>query len=279
MKDAIHNTARELYRLWRPGKRNSLRLALLLRAHDRSPKPIDAFSEKRILVLAPHADDEILGCGGSLALHARSGAEIAVVFMTDGRWGDADLLVGDLSGKQRRQLQAQLVDTRKREAHLSSALLGIQRLYFLNAEDGKLKPNRGAVEKLYRILSELKPDCVYLPFLMDGHEDHWQTNRVFYTALSQLARIDMDLPRCRGYEVWSPLVANRIVNISDVMEKKIAALRLYQSQLKDSGYAKCIKGINAYRAMHIGAKGYAEAFFECTAQEYKALFEEMVGNS
>ena len=70
----------------------------------------------RIVVLAPHMDDETLGCGGTIARHVRAGAQVTVIFLTDGRRGGpscADLTGPDLDNKQR-----EIVDVRKHEERL-----------------------------------------------------------------------------------------------------------------------------------------------------------------
>src|SRR5208283_1519588 len=73
-----------------------------------------------VLVLAPHMDDEVIGCGGTLAKHAARGASITVAFLTDGAAGGTVADGDDRSG-------ACLTGTRKREAHLALATLGIRR--------------------------------------------------------------------------------------------------------------------------------------------------------
>jgi len=77
--------------LLRPNARNALHTWLVLEVRDRQPEPIEAFDEARVLVIAPHSDDEVIGCGGVIARHVRSGSTVHIVYMTDGRWGDATL--------------------------------------------------------------------------------------------------------------------------------------------------------------------------------------------
>lgn len=65
---------------------------------------------QKVLVLAPHMDDETIGCGGTLALHAQRGAQITVMFLTDGRNGSSE--VNMMFGKEREQRQKELIETR-----------------------------------------------------------------------------------------------------------------------------------------------------------------------
>src|SRR5690349_3450589 len=68
----------------------------------------------RVLVLAPHMDDEVIGCGGTVYKHVQHGADVTVVFITDGRTGSKELL--NFTGVERRERETELAATRKCEA-------------------------------------------------------------------------------------------------------------------------------------------------------------------
>lgn len=259
-----------------PTARNSLRVSLLLTARDRPPQAITDFACARVLVLAPHMDDETLGCGGSLLRHIDAGAQITVAFMTDGRWGDARLFDSKLSATEIDQRQQVLIATRKAEARQAAAVLGIDNLIFLDAADGALRPDPPCVARLAEVVRQCAPDIVYLPFVMDLHEDHWQTNRVLLACLEHLPA-DPNRRLClRGYEVWTPLVANRLADISAQMPRKLQALAVYRTQLKDVNYLRAVESLNAYRAAtHGRGEGFAEAFYQCSIPEYQELMRQI----
>src|SRR4249920_3854166 len=75
----------------------------------------------RILVLAPHMDDEVIGCGGTLVRHIRNGAEVTIVFMTNGRYGSKKAQENKVDHKE-----ADLVQTRKSEAMLALKTLNVR---------------------------------------------------------------------------------------------------------------------------------------------------------
>ena len=78
----------------------------------------------------------------------------------------------------------------------------------------------------------------------------------------------------RGYEVWSPLLANRIVDISSTSRLKAHAVAEFASQTQQIDYARAISGLNAYRSMYFGrGRGEAEAFYECTSDAFLLLVE------
>lgn len=263
---------RAVHRRLSPDARNALRTWLVLESRDRMPEAIERFDEARVLVVAPHSDDEVIGCGGVIARHVRSGSKVDVVFMTDGAWGDSSLHDRGLSHAQRAHRRADLVVTRKREASEAGNVLGSHRLHFLDRPDSALRPDDATVAALAALLAALRPILVYLPFVYDLHEDHWQTNIVFAAAASRLDRADTRSMRVRGYEVWTPLLANRVADITDLMPLKLQALRMFESQLRDQDYRHTVEGLNAFRSNGVFAgKGYAEAFHELPLASYLRL--------
>src|SRR5215471_17732082 len=91
---------------------------------------------RKIVVLAPHMDDEVIGCGGALYKHVRNGAEVTVVYMTDGRYGSSALHL--LTGAERKRREGELIEVRKREAQLAMETLGVKEGIFLDAEETHL---------------------------------------------------------------------------------------------------------------------------------------------
>ena len=204
-----------------------------------------------IVVLAPHPDDESLGCGGLIALASRRGASVTVVFATDGD----DLLVAaeprDVAGRRRAQ------------GAEACEILGA-RPAFLGFPDGRLGDRLPELASaLDTCFAEMRPDLVVLPWPGDAHPDHRALNR----ALAESA-IGPDVI-VWGCEIWSPLPVNRLVDISDVIDDKSRAVAAHTADaLLDPD---AVLGLNRYRAggVRTGAK-YAEAFLEATAAEYRA---------
>ncbi|MEO8298137.1 MAG: PIG-L family deacetylase [Burkholderiales bacterium] len=256
---------RGLYRRWvRPDARNALAVALLLAQHDRWPKTISAWPERRVLVLSPHPDDEAIGCAGAVLAHVAAGAEVRIVHVSDGRNGDRRLQDPALDGHTRRTLQQGLVATRRNEARQWAREAGAAEARFLEMPDGAIAPGETHVTRLAAWLDEARPELVYLPFVTDLLEDHWQTARLFSAAVERCGPW-VDALVVRGYEVWSPLPANRVADITAWAARKRELLGVYGSQLRDVDYRRAIEGLNTYRSMMLAATGcgQAEAFFEC----------------
>jgi LmbE family N-acetylglucosaminyl deacetylase len=244
--------------------RNSLRLWLMLETPDRSPKLIEEFGGP-VVVLAPHMDDEIIGPGGTVVRHVLANSSVTFVFMTDGAAGDPRSL--DVSAKQ------QLAEKRKDESRGAAEVVGVRDLIFLDGPDGALADTAEMVAALEKILAERKPAVIYAPAVTDRHPDHWGTNRKVLDRLPPAATRDLLI---RGYEVWTPLPANRMVDIADVVEKKKKAIDLFVSQTRLVDYSRAIVGLNQYRSMvHLAGRGSAEAFLETTCDEYRRMFDHM----
>lgn len=266
---------RWLYRVFTPVNiKNTIRLQLLLDSADRVPEEVMDFKAKCVVVLAPHMDDEIIGCGGVLQKHIAQGARVIVAYLTDGRRGNPDLYTRKHTRKELQECEKALVSTRKSEARNAASMIGISDLVFLDNPDGELTPNTEVVRKMRGILASNRPEFIYLPSLFDPHCDHWATNMIFYSTVPELTTCNEWRPICRGYEVWTPLFANRLVNINNEMQQKIRALRAFESQTAHIDYVRIISGLNAYRSIYFQkGEGYAEAFWETTLEEYDIIFQ------
>ncbi len=169
---------------------------------------------ERVLVCAPHPDDEVLGCGGTIMMHAAQGDAVHVVIAFDGLRGLA---------KQWPR------DTRRKEAERAGLILGLQPYQFLDHPEGHV-PSRAEFDAGVRQMAERidawAPDVIYGPWPGESHVDHRTLARVLFRA----AQLSGTRAEVWGYEVWTPLRADRVVEISEVWEAKTAALREYESQ-------------------------------------------------
>jgi LmbE family N-acetylglucosaminyl deacetylase len=221
-----------------------------------------------ITVLAPHMDDEVLGAGGTIARHVQAGAEVSVIFLTDGRYGsDAHVALAE---PDRGRRERALIDIRKEEARHAGDVLGVKNIIFLDAEDGRLRADSTAPLRLRSALDRVRPQVVYLPFLLENHVDHCAATGVLMAAT---AGTDLDF-ECRCYEVWTPLFPNMAVEIDDVLDLKKRALGCYRSQLAHMDYVHTGIALNAYRSSAIGCKTarYVEAFFALSLADYRRLY-------
>lgn len=216
-----------------------------------------------VLILAPHPDDEVFGCGGTLAFHRRRGDVVHVIYLTDGSRGTA-------SGRQDKSLIAQ----REQEVRAGLQVLGDAETQFWRFSDGSFRINKTSTGLLKGQLETIRPDVVYVPWFGDDHPDHRVVVPLMVEALS-LLKVKH---RCeiRQYEVWTPLIPNRIVLIGDVIEEKIRAMEAHQSQLGNRIYRDGILGLNAYRGAMAAFSEPAEAFLVLSQDRFMHFYTELM---
>ena len=224
--------------------------------------PIQAPFGESVLVLAPHQDDETIGCGGALALQIRAKKKACVAMLTDGAEGCEEL------GMTRPEMAA----LRNEESRRAAAVIGMEPPLFLDYSDLAAGHNQ-ASEAIRRIISDRKVDAVFVPFMLDGHAEHRKANYILAAALQ---KIDRPI-RVFGYEVWGLCIPNVILVIDDVMEDKLAMLRCFEFANKAIDYVQSTKGLNMYHSRMLGSGvcRYAERFFEIPSSEYIGLVDQV----
>lgn len=221
------------------------------------PQLIDKPAGSKVLVLAPHPDDDILGCGGTLVKHVRAGASVTVLYLTDGRKGDPTFASED-----------DLVRQRQREARAACSVLGVERLEFFGIPDQELRASENLVARIGESIGRHKPDLIYVPFFLDNHADHYETCRAL-ARVREARGIDI-----AAYETWTPLAfPNIVIDISRTVSLKERALRCHETQLKVIDYVAAFRGLGAYRGAFARTR-FAEAFMFMKIEEYAGLASE-----
>lgn len=227
--------------------------------------PIDLPKGHRVLVLAPHPDDEVIGCGGTLHKHCLAGHEVVCVYLTSGE--------ATCAGGSSTKGTSGIGEMRELEARKGAEAIGFSRLDFLRQKDGDLQPTDNVVQRIAQHVANLRPDVVYLPFFLERHPDHLATNRILMSAYLQASpKIEF---RCCAYETVDPIPRpNCVVDISESVSTKTLALEQHETARKAMNIIDPTLGLNMHRALHIsGGKGYAEAFVHTTADEYFRLLQ------
>jgi LmbE family N-acetylglucosaminyl deacetylase len=204
-----------------------------------------------VLVLAPHPDDETCGAGGALALHRRQGDPVRVLFLTDGINGDPEARHGP------RDAFARL---RRGEAAAAAARLGGLEVGFLGLPDDFEVTEADLVRVgglITDALASAPPHVLYVPWAGESHSDHRNARLALDRALERAPRP----PWVLEYEVWSPLPADVVLDISDVVAAKLAALEAHASQLAYTDYRHHTLGLNAHRSIYLPhGRTHGEAF-------------------
>ena len=225
--------------------------------------PVVSFpAARRALVLAPHPDDETIGCGGTAALLVGGGATVTVVIASSGEMSVA--VGGDALEVARR---------RREEAAAACGLLGTSQPIFLGLPDGGLMANRAMLSsRIRQLLLDRRPTVVFAPWPLDAHPDHIAVAAALADALDGS---DLEV---WGYEVWGALTPNRIVDVTSVWPIKEAALRCHAGS--DAFDLDSHLALGRWRSIFgLSGKGYAEAFLALEASEFAQLVRTAVGGS
>ncbi|WUH99564.1 PIG-L family deacetylase [Spirillospora sp. NBC_00431] len=211
----------------------------------------------RVMMFAPHPDDEVIGCGGSLINWHRAGAEVSTVFLTS---GDAGVAATP---------RAAAGPLREDEARAAGRVLGTGDPEFLRQPDGCLAETPALMTRLIELIRSRRPHLVYLPHSADAHPDHLATHHLVRKAVATAGTtcwpeaggdawtVGTEL----GYEVWSAISRpGYLEDVTDVQDDALAALAQHRSQLEDVPYDQRVRGLAAFRGAWLGRGRHAEAF-------------------
>jgi len=202
---------------------------------------------RRVLCLAPHPDDEVLGCGGMLAFHAARGDRVRVVILSDGSRGDPEHVAGDIAA------------ARRAETIAAGEELGVTDHRFLDLPDGGLGAVPDLVERLRAEVGDFAPELVYGPSPLECHPDHRATSHALVAALSGEPGV-----RAFLYGVNSPVTASVLFDTTDQWPRKRAAIERFASQLAYHDLVGKCEGWDRARTVNIEDRSVhvAEAFVD-----------------
>ena len=210
-----------------------------------------------VLIIAPHPDDEVIGCGGTIAKMVSAGHSVFVCIVTK---PTEDYL---------KEVKAEKVH----EIDEMQRLLGIKKVFKLGFPTQKL--DTVSESKLHRAfydcINEVKPEIIFIPYKNDASNDH---RVVFESALfSVRPKPDSFIKKVFSYECLSStewnikpgeetFVPTYYEDISDFLEVKLEAMKVYKSELQEFPHPRSIKGLRVSaekRGTEAGVKA-AEAF-------------------
>ncbi|HEY5311710.1 MAG TPA: PIG-L deacetylase family protein [Pirellulales bacterium] len=208
-----------------------------------------------VAVIAPHPDDESLGCGGTIKHLTLSDVPVDVIFLTRGELGLA--AAADATQEQKASLAA----IRSAEATAACKVLGVRNVLFLDGADSRVAEQPEVASAMIEALSREPYQRVFCPGPEEDHPDHRAAYEFTRAALPRVAQaVDLWL-----YEVWTPLKPNTYVPIGGTIDYKRAAIQCHRSQLELLDYTAAFVGLAAYRAIFCRGARFAEAFQVCPA--------------
>jgi LmbE family N-acetylglucosaminyl deacetylase len=212
---------------------------------------------RRVVVVAPHPDDEVAGCGGVIALHRDAGDSVAVVHVTDGRRSRAGGLDPETMAR-----------ARQAEARLSTQVLQVHNWQWLGLPEGEWRDTE-LTNLMAPLLDALTPDVLYAPSRVDFHPEHYAVARVL-ASLPAVARVGV----VRIYQVHVPLtgvLVNLVAPIANGWARTRHAFDRYTTQ---QGSLRGPWRLKLYAARTHAVRWGGEEFWELGPSEYAALHAE-----
>ena len=216
----------------------------------------------RALFIAPHPDDEVLGCGATIAKYVSLGYEVLIIIATNANEGAPELY------------DKKSISNVRREALKSHKILGVIKTIFFDFPAPSLDhfPSYKIALKISEVISQFRPNEMFIPHPGDIHIDHV---KIYQASLVAARPVNTYyIKNIYSYETlseteWSPIsnnktfIPNHFINVSGKpFEKKIEALKCFHSQMKKFPHPRSIKAIKAlsnFRGATVGVER-AEAF-------------------
>jgi LmbE family N-acetylglucosaminyl deacetylase len=207
-------------------------------------------SNSRVLILAPHHLDELIGCGGTMCKLAKRGAHVKVVYLTDSSYNS---IVGP---------GCTLVPMDRSKAEESLTRLGCFESEILDLPPLAMHCDKNTVCTLSKIIDYYSPDFIFIPTLKERHPDNVMTGLLAARALKEYTgRLTL-----YSYEVWGGLFPNTMVEITEVMPDKIAAIGIRRSKSLLIDEEKRLREANSFRLTAMQEERYCEPFM-CQEKE------------
>ena len=222
-------------------------------------------NRKKILVIAAHPDDEVLGCGGAMARFAAEGCEVYTLILGEG--------VTSRDKERDRAERENEITELKKQAENANKILGVKKVYAFDFPDNRFDsvPLLDIIKTIEKIKGDVQPDCVFTHHQGDLNIDHQITFKAVVTACRPVKDesvkeiYSFEIPSSTEWNAPSSLtyfMPDYFVDISKCLKVKINALKEYETELRDFPHPRSLKAVEL-NAKQWGVKmGFeaAEAF-------------------
>lgn len=217
-------------------------------------------NKNTVLIVAAHSDDEVLGCGGTIAKHVDNGDLVFVAFMTDG--------VGARISCENKEINERYISSEK-----AIEVLGVAKSFRFDFPDNQMDSVSllSVAQKIESVINEIKPNIIYTHFAGDLNIDHQVTHRAVMTACRPQAWCSVKEIYC--FEVLSAtewnsntmvaFIPQKIVNITEQWNRKQSALQAYEKEMRDAPHSRSFECVEALAKLRGNTHGinFAEAFY------------------
>lgn len=213
------------------------------------PIKLELDEKKRVLVIAPHPDDDTFGSGGSLSKLVSRGSEVQVLYVTDGT------------------SELDKISSIRADAIQVCDKLGVKPI-FMGCFPKQIPLDDHALSNQFiSIFSDVDPDIIFITFLLDDHDDHRRVNELLLKLSSEL---ELDDKEIWAYQVYSTVITNVVVDITSEVEMKREMIRMWKNVSGNRDWAHFVLGMNASNCRYISSREpkYGETFFVVPMTEY-----------
>lgn len=219
------------------------------------PMPIELKNLKKIIVFAPHQDDEVIGCGGLLAKLAELHYEIHVVFLTDG---------GDITPT--------LKNIRSQEAKIVAKNYNAS-IYEVGISNLDLKITQSDLKYITDVIDEVKPSAIFTTWVLDAPPKHRICSVLLNKALDDSTCVTEAFP-IYNYQVHTELIPNVYFDYTEFYDVKQRMIGQYESQMEYQNYMHLSSGLDAWNSRYLewsSKKRYVELYTLIPKEAYSEL--------
>lgn len=212
------------------------------------PKTVELPPGERFLVVSPHPDDDVIGCGGTIIKARARGKAVRICYLS-------------LPARDAPSPEARMAETEGALRLMGVTDFSIRREEFPATVDA-------VAEHLSQEIERFGPDCVLVPSPLENQDQHLMAFEGHVKALSALK----SEAATALYEVWNPLIPNMLVDVTAQMEAKLQGIAAHASQVKVVDYVRLAKGLSEYRAAMATLPGSVEAFLYLEKKDLLRMF-------
>jgi LmbE family N-acetylglucosaminyl deacetylase len=221
--------------------------------------------DRSILVIAAHPDDEVLGCGATIAKHTKSGDSVHVVILAEGITGRDD--------ERNREKRASELNALANNSNRANAILGVVSLTRLDFPDNRMDSLSllDLVKTVEGFVEKYQPDMLYTHHVGDLNIDHKRTHEAVVTACrprplhSVRTILFFEVASSTEWQIPGSapcFTPNWFVDVSDTLDLKLRALEEYETEMQSWPHARSVNAVEhlaGWRGATIGVEA-AEAF-------------------
>jgi len=218
--------------------------------------------KKKAIVVAAHPDDEVLGCGGTIAKLSSGGVEVYTIILGEGVTSRYEKRIDGIRDKSLIELKSHIRKT--------AGLLGVKKTFIFDFPDNRFDTVSmlDIIKVIEKVKNEIKPEIIYTHFYGDLNIDHQITSQAVLTSCRPVRQETVkeiyafEVPSSTDWNYKTTFSPNVYIDISKTINKKIRAIKVYKSEIRPWPHPRSVKAIKLLaekRGCDVGLN-FAESF-------------------